>query len=263
VKAIVLAAGYATRLYPLTEHRPKMLLPVGGRLILDRIFDKLDEVAEIDAAHVVTNARFADVLGGWANGRRGRLAPVVHDDGTHSNDDRRGAIGDLQLVVERAGIDADDALVMAGDNLFDFSLADYVAYWRARGVASAVALYDCGSLELASQYGVAAIDDDGRIVDFLEKPSPSPTTLVATAAYLYHRDHLRLVTDYLAAGNSPDAPGNFIAWLYPREPVYGYRFAGEWFDIGDLEQLRVADNLLRVRAGLGARAEYEPDLLQT
>jgi glucose-1-phosphate thymidylyltransferase len=258
VKAIILAAGYATRLYPLTENRPKMLLEVGGRPLLDRILDKIDEVDEIDGAHVVTNARFAGQLGAWAAERSGRLAPVVHDDGTRSNEDRLGAIGDLALVLERAGIEGDDALVMAGDNLFDFSLADYVAYWRTLGVASAVALYDCGSIELASQYGVAAVDGDGRMLDFLEKPAQPPTTLVATAAYLYHRDHLGLVATYLDEGSAPDAPGNFIAWLYPREPVYGYRFDGAWFDIGDLDQLLVADNVMRRRAGLPERAEYAP-----
>lgn len=256
MKAILLAAGYATRLHPLTADRPKMLLPVGGRPILDWIADKVDEVDEVEELHVVSNGRFADALGGWASGRRGRLAPVVHDDGTTSNDDRLGALGDIQFVLEQAQIEDDDLLVVAGDNLFEFGLTDYVADWRRKGIASAVALYDCGSLELASQYGVVATDDEGRVVEFVEKPPEPPTTLVATASYLYHREHLPLLGRYLADGNSPDAPGNFIAWLYPREPVYGYRFAGAWFDIGDHDQLLVADNRLRRRLGLPERDEY-------
>ena len=167
MKTILLAAGYATRLYPLTEDRPKTLLSVGGRPILDWITDKIDEVDEVDEIHVVTNAKFADMLGRWAEARDGRLVPHVHDDGTTSNADRLGAIGDIRFVLEQAGIEDDDLLVVAGDNLFEFELADQVRFWREKGVASALALYDCGSIELASQYGVVRVDRDNRVVEFL------------------------------------------------------------------------------------------------
>jgi glucose-1-phosphate thymidylyltransferase len=256
VKAILLAAGYATRLYPLTEQRPKVLLPVADRPMLDWIADKVDAVEAVDELHVVTNAKFARALERWASERNGRLATIVHDDGTTSNEDRLGAIGDIRFVIEQTGLAGDDLLVVAGDNLFDFELADYVQFWREKGVASAVALYDCGSLELATQYGVVTVDADGRIVGFVEKPPVPPSTLVATAAYLYHREHLPLLERYLAEGNSPDAPGNFVAWLYTRAPVYGYRVAGGWFDIGDHGQLLVADNRWRRRLGLPERKEY-------
>ncbi len=259
MKAILLAAGYATRLYPLTEDRPKTLLPVGGRPILDWIADKIDAVAEVDEIHLVTNAKFAGVLARWAEGREGRFAPVVHDDGTTSNDDRLGAIGDIRFVLEQAGIEDDDLLVVAGDNLFEFDLSDQVRFSRGKGVASSVALYDCRSRELASQYGVATVDDDGRITGFVEKPPVAPSTLVATAAYLYHREHVQMIDRYLAEGNSPDAPGNLVAWLSRLEPVYGYRFEGEWYDIGDHVQLLVADNGMRARAGLPQRDEYVPE----
>ena len=257
MKAIILAAGYATRLRPLTDSIPKQLLPVGGRPMLDWILDKLEEVEEIDGVHLVTNSRFAHDFEDWAAGRGGGV--TVHDDGTTSNEDRLGAIGDIRLAIERAGLAGDDLLVIAGDNLFEFSLADYVAFWRGKGRASAVALYDCGSLELASQYGVVEVDEDDRIVGFVEKPRDPQSTLVATATYLYHREHVPLVERYLAEGNPPDQPGNLIAWLHAREPVYGYRFAGAWFDIGDHEQLLEADNLLRARLGLPTRADYAPD----
>jgi glucose-1-phosphate thymidylyltransferase len=256
VKAILLAAGYATRLYPLTTNRPKVLLPVGGRPMVDWIADKVDDVSEIDELHVVTNARFAPALAAWAGERVGRLGPVVHDDGTSSNDDRRGAIGDIDFVLRQAGIEGDDLLVVAGDNLFDFSLSEYVRFWCSLGVASAVALHDCGSLELASQYGVVTVDGEGRIVGFVEKPAEPPTTLVATAAYVFHREHVPLLGQYLAEGQSPDAPGSFIVWLHRRAPVYGYRFAGSWFDIGDQRQLLLADNRWRARAGLPERDSY-------
>ena len=241
MKAIVLAAGYATRLYPLTENRPKTLLPVGERPMLDWIADKIDAVAEVDELHVVTNAKFADMFGRWAALREGRLAPVIHDDGTTSNVDRLGAIGDIKYVLTQAGIVDEDLLVVAGDNLFEFGLDDQVRFWREKGVASAVALYDCGDRELASQYGVASIDGDERVVDFVEKPPVAPSTLVATAAYVYHRDHVRLIDRYLEEGNSPDAPGNLVAWLSRIEPVFGYRFEGAWFDIGAREGLPLRD----------------------
>jgi len=253
MKALILAAGYATRLRPLTDELPKQLLPVGGRPMVDWILDKLAEPREIDEVHLVTNARYAQQFTRWARDKKVR----VHDDGTTSNDDRLGAIADVRFVADREGWDGEDLFVIAGDNLFDFSLADYVAFWREqRESASAVALYEHPVRELVSQYGAVEVDPDGRIVDFVEKPAHPTTNLVATAAYIYDRAHLALLHAYLAEGNSPDQPGNFIAWLHTRAPVYGYRFGGAWFDIGDHTQLLEADNRLRRRAGLPERTEY-------
>jgi glucose-1-phosphate thymidylyltransferase len=252
VKAVLLCAGYATRLRPLTENIPKPLLPVGGRPMLDWIVDGVRGAT--DDVHVVTNARYADQFEAWAQGR-----PVaVHNDGTTTNEDRLGAIGDLRLTIERAGID-DDLLVIAGDNLFDFSLAGYVSWWRGKGRASAVALYDVGDLRLASQYGVVELDEAERIVEFEEKPERPRSTLATTATYLFHREHVPLIGRYLDEGNPPDPPGRFIGWLLEREPVYGYRFEGAWLDIGDLEQLLEADNRMRRRAGLPERDRYTLD----
>ena len=168
--------------------------------MLDWILDKLEEVGSLDAVHVVTNSRYSHDFDHWAAGAERRLPIVVHDDGTSSNEDRLGAIGDIQLTVERAGLGYDDLLVVAGDNLFDFSLADLVARWHANETASAVALYDCGDLELATHYAVVSVDADGRVRSFVEKPSDPASTLVATANYVYHRDHVALVGTYLAEG---------------------------------------------------------------
>jgi glucose-1-phosphate thymidylyltransferase len=250
MRAIILAAGYATRLAPLTDSIAKQLLPVGGRPMLDWVCDKVEEVT--DDIHVVTNARFAADFERWAEGRAG---VTVHDDGTVSNDDRLGAIGDVAFVLDR--IDAeDDLLIVAGDNLFDFSLVDFAAFWQRKSIASSVAVYDCGDLELATHYGVVEVGEDDRVVGFEEKPSEPRTTLVATATYLYYRDHVRLVGRYLAEGNPPDQPGRLVAWLYPREPVYGYRVAGAWFDVGNPEQLLEADNRWRAKSGLPRRETY-------
>ena len=254
MKALILAAGYATRLRPLTDTWAKELLPVGGRPIIDWIVERIDDVPEIDEVHVVTNARKAPAFFAWADGRH----VTVHDDGTTSNDDRLGAIGDLRFVLERIGVD-DDLLVIAGDNLFEFSLVDYVAFWRGKGTASAVAVRDVGSLDVASRMGVVALDDEARVVQFVEKPADPPSTLCATAAYIYHRSHLPLVGEYLAAGNSSDQPGLLIGWLRGREPVYGWVFHESWHDIGSPEQLLEADNLLRAEVGLPRRELYSPE----
>jgi len=245
VKALILAAGYATRLRPLTDSVAKPLLPVGGRPMVDWILDRIAETSA-DEVHLVTNARFAADFESWADGKDVH----VHDDGTTSNDDRLGAIGDIQFV----GLD-DDLLAIASDNLFDYSLADYEAYWRAKG-GSCVAVHDVGDRELAKKYGIVDVDADDRITNFVEKPEQPPTTLCATATYLYRREHAALIATYLEEGNPPDQPGNFVAWLHKREPVYAYRFAGEWYDIGDQAQLLEADNRMRRRVGLPERTEY-------
>ncbi len=256
MKAIVLAGGYATRLRPLTDTVAKPLLPVGGRPMVDYIYDKIAEVADVNALHVVTNARFADDFSSWAAEHGGRVPIFVHNDGTTSNEDRLGAIGDIAFSIERAGLAGEDLLVVAGDNLFDFSLLHYVAFWRGKGDGSCIALYECPDPELVKQYSIVEIDDDDRVTSFVEKPQEPVSNLVAIATYLYHRDHVALIPRYLAEGNSPDQPGNLVAWLHTRVPVYGYRFEGEWLDIGDREQLLDADNRMRRRLGLPPRAHY-------
>jgi glucose-1-phosphate thymidylyltransferase len=247
MKALILAAGYATRLRPLTDSIPKQLLPVGGRPMVDWILDRIGETS-VDEVHLVTNARFAPDFERWAEDKDVR----IHNDGTTSNEDRLGAIGDIRFV----GLD-DDLLVVAGDNLFDYSLADYEAYWRERE-GSCLAVFDVGNLELATKYGIVDVDENDRIVGFVEKPEDPPTTLCATATYLYEREHVRLIEQYLEEGNPPDQPGNYVAWLHTREPVYAYRFDGQWYDIGDATQLLEADNRMRGLRGLPNRTEYSP-----
>jgi glucose-1-phosphate thymidylyltransferase len=253
VKALILAAGYATRLRPLTDSFPKMLLPLAERPMLDYLLDRIREVGEIDEVHLVTNAQFAPAFQDWAP-----EDVTVHDDGTTSNEDRLGAIGDIAFTIEGAGLQGEDLLVVAGDNLIGYSLPDYVDFWREKG-GSAIAVYEVEDRSLLPQYGVVELDDEDRVVGFEEKPSEPKSNLAATAAYLYRGADLERLSQYLEEGNAPDAPGNFAAWLHARAPVYGYRFSGEWHDIGDLGQLLDADNLLRGRAGLPQRAEYSPD----
>jgi glucose-1-phosphate thymidylyltransferase len=230
-----------------------MLLPLAGRPMLDYLVERIREVDEVDEIHVVTNAQFAPAFSQWAP------ADVrVHDDGTTSNEDRLGAIGDLVFTIERAGLEGQDLFVVAGDNLIGYSLPDFVEFWRGKG-GSAIALHKVSEPDLLRNYGVVEVDRDDRVIGFEEKPAEPKSNLAATAAYLYRGDQLELLGRYLEAGNPTDAPGNLVAWLHTRAPVYGYRFSGEWYDIGDLGQLLEADNMLRKRAGLPQRAEYAPD----
>jgi glucose-1-phosphate thymidylyltransferase len=259
---LVLAAGYATRLGPLADSIPKMLLPLAERPMLDYLLDRILEVEEIDEIHLVTNSRFAPTFRSWAETLQQSVAKsggvTVHDDGTTSNEDRLGAIGDLAFTIERARLGGEDLLVVAGDNLIGYSLPEFVAFWREKG-GSAIAVYEVADSELLKGYGVIELDADDRVVGFEEKPAQPRSKLAATAAYLYRAQDLELLARYLEEGNPPDAPGNFVAWLHTRAPVYGYRFAGEWHDIGDARQLLEADNRLRERAGLPVRSEYAID----
>ena len=255
MQALILAAGYGTRLYPLTQTVAKPLLPLAGRPLVDYLLDRIREVEEVEAVHVVTNRKFAASFLEWAESRDVH----VHDDGTTSEENRLGAIGDIQFVVDRAGLAHEHLLVVGGDNLFDASLADFVHWWQGKGEASAVAVHDVGSRDLARQYGIVEVDESERVLSFIEKPEQPQTTLAATATYVYHRAHVPLIRRYLDEGNVPDQPGRLVAWLVPRVPVYGWRIGGDWRDIGDAGQLLEADNRLRRLAGLPLRDSYSLD----
>jgi glucose-1-phosphate thymidylyltransferase len=254
MQAVVLAAGYATRLRPLTASTSKMLLPLAERPMLDYLVDRIEAVEEVDALHLVTNARFAADFERWAAGGARRVPITIHDDRTTSNEDRLGAIGDLQFTIDQAGLD-DDLLVVAGDNLFDFDLNDFVDFARAKG-GSAIAVREIDHPDLLRQYSVIEVDEDDRVVSLVEKPEEPAGTLAGVAIYVLRREHAPLVRRYLDEGNVPDQPGRLFVWLYPRVPVYAFRFEGDWLDIGDREQLLEADNRMRARVGLEQRREY-------
>jgi glucose-1-phosphate thymidylyltransferase len=244
VKLIVLAAGYATRLYPLTLDRPKPLLSVGGRPMIEHVLEKLAPIPEIDNIYVVTNAKFAAQFRDWASSYGGDLTIV--DDGSTSEDDRLGAIGDLHLVLTREGIE-DDVVVVAGDNLFSESLEEFGRFARKQH-APVVGVYDVGDRELIRKYSSVEIGDDGRIAFFEEKPEQPRSTLTAIALYHYPQVALPLVDCYVGEGNDRDQPGRLIEWLHTRTPVYAWRVPGAWFDIGSKEQLEEADRVFSARA---------------
>jgi len=238
VKALILAAGYATRLYPLTLDRPKALLEVGGKPMLDRLMEQLDQVEGLDEVYVVTNAKFAEAFREWAAGRSGLPLRIV-DDGTVDDDSKLGAIGDLDLTIREAEID-DDLLVLAGDNLFSESIAPFPVFALEKG-GPALGVYDVGDLDTIRRYSVIELDGDDRVTRLEEKPEQPRSTLAGIALYFYPRQALGYVREYLEGGSNPDQPGRLVQWLYPRTSVYGWRVPGRWFDVGSKETLAEAD----------------------
>lgn len=248
LKAVVLAAGYATRLYPLTVDRPKCLLPIGGRSILDRLFEKLDGVQGLREAVVVTNSKFYGPIRAWRDGAARPYPVEVIDDGTTSNETRLGAIGDLELAVRRRRID-EDLLLLASDNYFEDSLEVFLEAARARPDAAWLGLHDLGDPSLASKtFGVIETDPDGRVIGFEEKPEKPKTSLIGTGIYRFPGATLPLISEYLASDQKQDAPGHYLAWLLPRVEIRGYRLRGMWYDIGNLQALEEADRALKGRS---------------
>lgn len=238
MKALILAAGYATRLYPLTLDRPKALLPVGGKPMLDHLMEQLEQVEGLDEVYVVTNSKFAEAFREWAAGRSGLPLRII-DDGTVDDDSKLGAIGDLDLTIREAELD-DDLIVLAGDNLFSETIAPFPVF--ALGKAGpALGVYDVGDLDTIRRYSVIELDDDDRVTRLEEKPERPRSTLAGIALYFYPRSALRYVREYLEDGNNPDQPGRLVQWLYPRTAVYGWRVPGRWFDVGSKETLAEAD----------------------
>jgi glucose-1-phosphate thymidylyltransferase len=251
MKALLLAAGYATRLRPLTNEVAKPLLPVGGRPMVDWIVDRIEAAGAVDEIHLVTNSVYAAGFERWARER----GIVVHDDDTSSNETRLGAIGDVRFAMHGGAADDDGLLVIAADNLFEFSVGEYIDFWRRKG-GSALAVHRLADAELARLYGVVELDADDRVIAMEEKPERPRSDLVSTAMYLFSSDHLAVLERYLDDGLPPDPPGRFLAWLAGNELVYGFRFSEPWLDIGDHGQLLEADNRYRVEVGLPPRTEY-------
>ena len=246
MNALILGAGYATRLYPLTLNKAKPLLEVGGKPIIEWLLDNLATVPGLGTICIVTNDKFASDFQVWANGYQDRnrgLEIKIINDGSKSDDDKLGAIGDINLVLTRENLGTDDLIIVAGDNLFNQPLAEFVEY--ARNTQATVAVYDVGNLDAMKKYGVVTIDQHGTITHFEEKPEKPQSTLAAIALYYYSREVLPLFTTYLAAGNNPDQPGRFLQWLYTRKPVKTFQIKGQWLDIGSKETLEKAGEVFR------------------
>lgn len=245
MKTLILAAGYGTRLYPLTLNKPKALLKIGDKTILGRILDSVFTIEECDIAYIVSNKKFYDNFCNWVDNQNYKKKIEVLNDGTTSNEDRLGAIGDINFALEATGL-FDDLLVLGSDNLFEFKLRDFIDFALSKKPSASLCLCDIKDIKKASLYGIAVLKKGSKkIVNFEEKPQHPRSTLAAIAVYFYPKEKLSSIKEYMKGGLTKDAPGNLIKWLGIKEPVYGYVFEKNWYDIGDKASLKKADEEYR------------------
>ncbi len=247
MKALILQAGYGTRMYPLTEDMPKGLLPVGGKPLMDYLIRKVTAVRNIDKIYVVTNHKFYDAFAGW----HGKLSPSSRrkieliNDGTITNETRLGSIRDIHLVITEKNV-RDDLMIIGGDNIYDLSFSDFTNAFLKKKKGDVVAVHRVTDPERLRRTGVILMDEDSRITLMQEKPAEPVSELAVPPLYILRKDTLPLVAEYIYEGNDTDAPGNLIAWLLERRPVYGYIFKGGCYDVGDIESYeKLKDGLPR------------------
>jgi glucose-1-phosphate thymidylyltransferase len=231
MKCLILAAGYATRLYPLTENFPKPLLKVQGKAILDWLIEDMDRSGVIDEYVVISNHKFAHHFDAWAAEKKQKVTVV--DDGTESNETRLGAVRDIQFALEQLDIH-DDVLVMAGDNLLDFSLTTFIDYAQKKNTSCIMRYYE-PVLQKLQRSGVVTLDDNQRVLDMTEKPAAPVSNWCSPAFYYYTAADAARIGEGIASGCHTDAPGSYVAWLCKRADVHAMEMPGSRYDIGNLE----------------------------
>ena len=234
MKCLILAAGYATRLYPLTENFPKPLLPVKGKPILDWLVDDIDALGVIDEYVVISNHKFAHHFDAWAKSKAQRVTVV--DDGTESNETRLGAVRDVQFAIDKLGLD-DDMLVIAGDNLLDFSLTSFIEYALSKKTSCIMRYYEADEKRL-TKCGVVQTDASDKIINMEEKPAMPKSHWCCPPFYYYTREDAKLVRVGIERGCGTDAPGSYIAWLCKETAVHAMEMPGRRYDIGNLESYK-------------------------
>ncbi len=208
---------------------------------MERILDSVFTIEECDTTYIVSNKKFYEGFCNWVDKQNYKKKIEVLNDGTASNEERLGAIGDINFALEKTGI-FDDLLVLGSDNLFEFKLRDFIDFALSKRPGASLCLYDVKDIEKARLYGIGVLGNKyNEIIDFEEKPKKPRSTLAATAIYFYPKEKLTLIKEYMKEGLTKDAPGNFVKWLKAREPVYGYVFKENWYDIGDKALLKKAD----------------------
>lgn len=243
MKVIILVAGYATRLYPLTLNMPKALLPINDKPIIDYIIDKVNELSNVDNIYVVSNHKFAAQFEAWANEKNNSIPIKVLDDGTTTEETRKGAIGDIFYTIEQESID-DDLIVIAGDNFFTYKLTDYYNYFKNID-HDCVCIKSHNNKEELKQLGIAIIDKNNKLIEFEEKPQHPKSNNVVYATYIYKKETLPLFKKYLDSGNKPDAPGYFVQWLCKEKDVFAYNMNGDCYDIGTPEAYKEIQKMLK------------------
>ena len=240
---ILLAAGYATRLYPLTKDFPKALLDVAGKTILDRVMENLEDGCEISRYVIVTNSRFAGHFSTWAERAKYSRPVTVLDDGTDTPENRLGAVGDLLHTIQNLGLD-DDLFVMAVDYFVDFRFEDFIRYFREKD-ASCILRYEEHEPKILRKAANMSVDGEGRILRMEEKPETPFDIWCAPPFYLYARRDLPLISGSIAQGCPKDAPGYLAAWLSERACVYAMVMPGRHYDVGDIESYRLVQEQFR------------------
>jgi glucose-1-phosphate thymidylyltransferase len=230
MKAIILAAGYATRLYPLTLNKPKALLKAGKQTVLDYIIDEVECIEAVNEILIACNHKFANQFTNWKKGRSSKKLIKIVDDGTCNNESKLGAIGDIRLLIEKENI-AEDILVIAGDNLFTFKLIDFYNFYLQKG-KDCILVQEKVNIDELKEMGVVQLDQDNKVLNFQEKSSQPISNIAVYASYIYLKNTLPLIIQYLNEKNNPDAPGYFPAWLYDKKDIFAYRFSGVCYDIG-------------------------------
>ncbi len=238
MKCLVLAAGYATRLYPLTENFPKPLLDVKEKTILDWMVDDIDTCGLVDQYIVVSNHKFVHHFEKWAEGKKQNI--IVLDDGTSTNETRLGAVKDIHFAIDELKLD-DDLLIIAGDNVLDFSLVKFIQYAQEKKT-SCIMRYFEPNLQRLQKSGVLVVENDGLVINMQEKPEKPLSTWCCPPFYYIVKKDVPLVAKGIEAGCGTDAPGSFIAWLYKKVRVYAMRMPGQRYDIGTLESYEQIKN---------------------
>ncbi len=241
MKVLILAAGYAVRLQNLTSDTPKSLLNIGKKKIIDRILEKVKGIENIDNIYIITNDKFFGKFDSWLKNSKYHSGISLINDGSTRNENRLGAVKDLELAIKKEGIE-EDLLVIAGDNLFEFKLGKFIEFALSRIDGTSVALHDIKDHKSASRFGVVKVDEDNRVVDFEEKPENPKSTLISTGIYYFPKDKLSLIEKYFRSSDRTDAPGYCISWLSKMDKVYGFVFDEDWYDIGDLDSYRKANS---------------------
>lgn len=236
MKCILLCAGYATRLFPLTKNFPKALLEIEeGKPMLNYIVEKVEQIKEVDEIYLISNDRYYEHFDAWAKSNKFSKKVEVINDHTTSNDDRLGAIGDISYVINNKNIN-DDVIIIAGDNLFDYSLKDVISYYHTKQ-APIVCSKELDDIDTLRRFAVAKLDENDRIVNLVEKPLHPESNIGVYATYIYPKEVLDVIRTYLEEGNNPDAPGYLVEYIYKMMPVYAYRFKGNCYDVGTHESL--------------------------
>jgi len=245
VRAIVLSAGYATRLYPLTENFPKQLLPLNNKPLLEYIIDKVSEIPSLSEIVIVSNNKFFNHFHEWRNQYQTDISIRILNDGSTSNENRLGALKDLLFAIESENIN-ENILVIAGDNLIEFSLKNFYNKFKEFD-KNLIAVYDIEDIEkVRGRHGVAVLQGN-QVIDFQEKPLEPRSTMKSICCYFFKPDIKGLLGEYLEEGN-PDATGFFLEWLVKRVPVFAYQFNEKVYDIGNLESYKEADRVFSGKA---------------